>query len=110
MSLIYTVVFLGFFASALVAPVFSPLFLHPIHGGMLPATTSMATKALLLGMALAASRLGECFGSPIMGQLSDHYSRKQMLAIAMGVNVVGFAPAIRAFVANYCQGLAGRRA
>ena len=98
MSLICTVVFLGFFASALVAPVFSPLFLHPIHGGMLPATTSMATKALLLGMALAASRLGECFGSPIMGQLSDHYGRKQMLAITMGVNVVGYLTLAQAII------------
>ena len=98
MSLIYTVVFLGFFASALVAPVFSPLFLHPIHGGMLPATTSVATKALLLGMALAASRLGECFGSPILGQLSDHYGRKQMLAIAMAVNVVGYLTLAQAII------------
>jgi predicted MFS family arabinose efflux permease len=89
MSLIYTLVFLGFFASALVAPVFSPLFLHPIHGGMLSATTSVATKALLLGTVLAAGRLGEFFGSPILGQLSDRYGRKQVLAIAMGVTAAG---------------------
>ena len=89
MTLIYMLVFLGFFAGALVAPVLSPLFLHPEHGSMLPATASVAAKSFYLGVALAAGRLGEFFGSPLLGQLSDRYGRKRILAIAMAVTALG---------------------
>ena len=89
MGLIYAVVFLGFFAGALVAPILSPLFLHPDYGGILPASSSAATKAFYLGTVLAAIRSGEFLGSPILGQLSDRYGRKRILAIATTIGAVG---------------------
>ena len=91
MPLIYTLVFLGFFASALVSPVLSPMFLHPVEHGVLPAGTSIATRAFLLGLAMSMMRFGEFIGSPILGQISDRYGRKQVLAAAMGVTAVGNA-------------------
>jgi len=91
MPLIYTLVFLGFFASALVSPVLSPMFLHPVEHGVLPAGTSTAARAFLLGLAMSMMRLGEFIGSPILGQVSDRYGRKQVLAAAMGVTAVGNA-------------------
>ena len=89
MALIYILVFLGFFAGALVSPVMSPMFLHPQDHGVLSQETTPATRAFLLGLALAVFRLGEFFGSPILGQLSDRFGRKKILAAAMGVTAIG---------------------
>lgn len=89
MLLIYTLVFLGFLAGAIVSPVLSPLFLHPVDHAVLSDETSVATRAFLLGVAMAAFRLGEFLGSPILGQISDRYGRRKILAGAMGVTTVG---------------------
>ncbi|MCP4192597.1 MAG: MFS transporter [Planctomycetaceae bacterium] len=89
MPLIYSLVFLGFFAGALVSPVMSPMFLHPQEHGVLSHATSGATRAFLLGLAMAMIKLGEFFGSPILGQLSDHLGRKIVLAAAMAITAIG---------------------
>ena len=89
MPLIYLVVFLGFFASALVSPVLSPMFLHPQEHGVLASGTSAATRAFLLGVAMSMMRFGEFIGSPILGQVSDRVGRKQILAAAMIVTALG---------------------
>ena len=89
MALIYTLVFLGFFASALVSPILSPMFLHPTEHGVLDAGTSMATRAFLLGLALSMMRVGEFVGSPVLGQMSDRYGRRRILAVAMGITAAG---------------------
>ena len=89
MPLIYSLVFLGFFAGALVSPVMSPMFLHPQEHGVLSHDTSGATRAFLLGLAMAMIKLGEFFGSPILGQLSDHLGRKIVLAAAMAITAIG---------------------
>ena len=91
MLLIYAIVFLGFFASALVSPVLSPMFLHPADHGVLAAGTSGAERAFLLGVAMSMMRLGEFVGSPILGQISDRYGRKQVLAAAMALTALGNA-------------------
>ncbi|MDE0863803.1 MAG: MFS transporter [Rubripirellula sp.] len=91
MPLIYTLVFLGFFASALVSPVLSPMFLHPSEHGVLATGTSTATRAFLLGLAMSMMRLGEFIGSPILGQVSDRFGRKLVLAAAMAITAVGNA-------------------
>lgn len=87
--MIYLLVFLGFFASALLAPIYSPLFLHPEHGGMLSPAAATATKAFFLGVVLAAGRFGEFVGSPLLGRLSDRFGNRPVLAIAMAVTCAG---------------------
>jgi DHA1 family tetracycline resistance protein-like MFS transporter len=89
MPIIYILVFLGFFGGALVSPVLSPMFLHPVEHGVLPGGTSMAQRVFLLGVAMGMMRLGEFFGSPLLGRLSDRHGRRKVLAMAMGVTGIG---------------------
>ena len=89
MPIIYILVFLGFFGSALVSPVLSPMFLHPVEHGVLPNGTSMAQRVFLLGVAMGMMRLGEFFGSPLLGRLSDRHGRRNVLAAAMGITGLG---------------------
>ncbi|NCF38862.1 MAG: MFS transporter, partial [Planctomycetia bacterium] len=89
MPIIYILVFLGFFGGALVSPVLSPMFLHPVEHGVLPDGTSMAQRVFLLGVAMGMMRLGEFFGSPLLGRLSDRHGRRTVLAAAMGITGLG---------------------
>ena len=89
MPLIYTLVFLGFFAGALVSPVLAPMFLHPTGHGVLTGGTSIAMRTLLLGLALSIMRFGEFIGSPILGLISDRLGRKNVLAFAMAITAAG---------------------
>lgn len=89
MPIIYILVFLGFFGGALVSPVLSPMFLHPVEHGVLPDGTSMAQRVFLLGIAMGMMRLGEFFGSPLLGRLSDRHGRRTVLAAAMGITGLG---------------------
>ena len=89
MPIIYILVFLGFFGGALVSPVLSPMFLHPVEHGVLPDGTSMAQRVFLLGVAMGMMRLGEFFGSPLLGRLSDRHGRRNVLVAAMGITGLG---------------------
>ena len=89
MPLIYTLVFLGFFAGALVSPVLAPMFLHPTEHGVLTGGTSIAMRTLLLGLALSMMRFGEFIGSPILGLISDRLGRKNVLAFTMAITAAG---------------------
>lgn len=89
MPIICILVFLGFFGGALVSPVLSPMFLHPVEHGVLPDGTTMARRVLLLGVAMGMMRLGEFFGSPLLGRLSDRHGRRLVLAAAMAVTALG---------------------
>ena len=88
-AIIYALVFLGFFGGALVSPVLSPMFLHPVENGVLPDGTSVARRAFLLGVAMGMMRLGEFFGSPVLGRLSDRLGRRAVLAAALGITGLG---------------------
>ena len=87
----------------LVSPVLSPMFLHPQDHGVLSADTSPATRAFLLGVAMAVFRIGEFFGSPILGQIvrqiwpkkgsrgrDGHHGNLGNLAIAWSISVDQF--------------------
>lgn len=75
---ILLIVFLGFVGISMPYLIFPALFLNPAYT-ILPATWSESSRALLLGITLAAYPLGQFFGSPILGALSDDYGRKWLL-------------------------------
>jgi MFS transporter, DHA1 family, tetracycline resistance protein len=75
---ILTIVFLGFTGISIPYLIFPPLFLHPACS-FLPASWSESSRAIFLGITLAAYPLGQFIGFPILGALSDEYGRKRLL-------------------------------
>ncbi|HEV7738468.1 MAG TPA: MFS transporter [Chlamydiales bacterium] len=76
---ILTIVFLGFIGISMPYLIFPPLFVNPEYL-FLPVGWSDASRALFLGITLAAYPIGQFFGSPILGALSDDYGRKSLLS------------------------------
>lgn len=86
---LYAVIFLGFFGYALTITLFIPMVMAK-HGDLLAASTSTSVRALLSGLLLAMYPLGQFFGSPIIGSLSDHFGRKKTLIVSLVFCTLGF--------------------
>lgn len=82
----YLVIFIGFVGYSLMITVFTPMFMYG-HNGILPDVT-LNTRIIVLGIVLCLYPLGQFFGSPVLGALSDHYGRKPILMISLGVTTV----------------------
>ena len=80
--IILLIVLLGFIGNSISYPIFSPLFLHPAHGTIVPSTWEAQWRSLWLGITLMMYPLGQFVGSPILGALSDRYGRKIVLVIS----------------------------
>jgi MFS family permease len=65
----------------LVIPIFAALFNDP-HG-ILPASTSLATRNLLYALVISLPMFALLFGSPILGELSDRWGRKAVLLMSL---------------------------
>jgi DHA1 family tetracycline resistance protein-like MFS transporter len=84
---ILTIVFLGFLGISMPYVIFPALFLNPVYS-ILPASWGPSSRALFLGITLAAYPLGQFIGSPILGALSDDYGRKQLLSCSLLVSAI----------------------
>lgn len=84
---ILALVFLGFLGISIPYLIFPALFLNPAYS-ILSSDWSEASRALLLGVTLAAYPLGQFIGSPILGSLSDDYGRKRLLSGSLFVTAV----------------------
>jgi MFS family permease len=79
---LYLVVFVGFLGYSLMIAVFTPMILRN-DNGMLPASSSLAARSLVLGALLALYPLGQFIGSPILGALSDRHGRRPILIVSL---------------------------
>lgn len=86
---LFLVVFFGYVGFSLAFPIFSPMFLDPTHK-FFPADLSMRMRTTLLGFVLAAYPLGQFFGLPLLGQLSDCYGRKKVLSLSLIVSFFAY--------------------
>lgn len=84
---ILLIVFLGFVGISMPYLIFPSLFLKPANS-ILPADWGNASRAIFLGITLAAYPLGQFIGSPILGSLSDDYGRKRLLSASLIVSAV----------------------
>jgi DHA1 family tetracycline resistance protein-like MFS transporter len=87
---ILLIVFMGFVGTSIAYPIFPPLFLHPTDTSIVSMDWSIEARNIFLGIALAAFPLGQFFGSPILGGLSDKYHRKRVLILSLSGSVLGY--------------------
>lgn len=73
------IVFLGFLGISMPYLIFPAIFLNPDYSILSPDWSS-SSRALLLGVTLAAYPLGQFVGSPVLGALADDYGRKKLLS------------------------------
>lgn len=86
---LYAVIFLGFVGYALTITLFIPMLMDTAFP-LLPSDTTVATRASLSGLLLAMYPLGQFFGSPVIGNLSDHFGRKKVLLLSLIACCFGF--------------------
>lgn len=86
---LYAVIFLGFLGFALTITLFIPMLMDKQFSLLSPSLSS-SWRALLSGLLLAMYPLGQFVGSPIIGNLSDHFGRKKVLLISLLACALGF--------------------
>ncbi|HEX3734644.1 MAG TPA: MFS transporter [Solirubrobacterales bacterium] len=87
---LYLVVFIGFVGYSLMITVFTPLILAD-DGGLLPRSSSISERTLVLGALLALYPLAQFVGSPILGALSDRFGRRPVLLISLAASAGCYA-------------------
>ena len=86
---IFLVVFFGYVGFSLAFPIFTPMFLDVDHH-FLPANFPIEYRTVMLGCVLAAYPIGQFLGLPLLGELSDHYGRKNVLQVTLCVTFLAY--------------------
>jgi len=76
------VLFVGFLGLSIALPIFPPFFLDS-SSKMLPSIYSPSNRVILLGIMLSLYPLGQLFGAPLFGKLSDQIGRKKTLILSL---------------------------
>jgi DHA1 family tetracycline resistance protein-like MFS transporter len=84
------VVFIDSLGFGLVYPIFSVLLMNP-EQGFLPIHTSLAMRGWLFGLLVSGFCLGQFFGGPILGALSDYKGRKKILLLTLWIAACTYA-------------------
>jgi MFS transporter, DHA1 family, tetracycline resistance protein len=79
---ILLIVFFGFVGISLPYLIFPSLFLNHDFA-IIPPSWNDSSRAIFLGITLAAYPLGQFIGSPILGSLSDDFGRKKLLCASL---------------------------
>jgi len=87
---LYIVIFIGFLGYSLTITILTPLILNN-SGGVLDSLPIDADRLIVLGVVLALYPLGQFFGSPVLGSLSDRFGRKPVLLVSLFISTVGYA-------------------
>jgi len=82
-------VFIDTLGFGLVFPIFSPLIIGN-EGGMFSPEVSLAMRGMIFGLLVSSFCIGQFFGGPILGALSDRIGRKKVLLGSMWVAFAGY--------------------
>src|SRR3990167_7430536 len=82
-------IFIDSFSYFVVIPVLFELFFSA-HYGILPKSTTLATRDFLTGFTICLSTVAALIASPFVWNLSDKYGRKKTLLICLVTIISGF--------------------
>lgn len=83
-------VFIDSLGFGLVYPIFSVLLMSP-EQNFLPTHTSLALRGWLFGLLISGFCLGQFFGGPVLGALSDQKGRKKILMFTVWLATCTYA-------------------
>ncbi len=117
LGLLFFTVFLDLLGYGILIPVIPQLLANP-HSPfyLLPSNFSLDTGYIMLGFLIAVFPFGQFLATPILGQLSDRYGRKPILALSIfgtGLSYILFAIGIITknipllFISRFFDGLTG---
>lgn len=86
---IFFTVFLDLLGLGIIIPILPAVLIDP-RTGLLPFSTTFATRTLIFGFLIAAYPLAQFFSSPILGALADKHGRKKILTLSLLGTLVGY--------------------
>jgi len=87
---LYIVIFIGFVGYSLMITILTPMILGDT-GGILKSFPFETARTIALGIVLALYPLGQFFGSPVIGALSDGFGRRPVLLVSLVATIVLYA-------------------
>ncbi len=86
---LYIVIFIGFVGYSLTITILTPMVLE---GGelLLRSVPFRANPTIILGTVLAIYPIGQFFGAPVLGALSDRFGRKPILVTSLTITTLCF--------------------
>lgn len=98
---ILIVLFLSYLGFSMALPIFPSLFLSENPHPIVPQTLTIETRTLILGFLIATYPIGQFFGGPFLGKLSDSYGRKKILVYSLILTIPTYiASGLAIFYAN----------
>lgn len=82
------VILFAYVGFSLPLPILPGMFLDPVRTIIPNATLTM--RMILLGAVMASFPLGQFFGSPLLGHLSDQYGRKKVILFSLAGTTIGY--------------------
>jgi DHA1 family tetracycline resistance protein-like MFS transporter len=79
---IITTVFIDLLGFSIVIPILAPLLALPNISPILP-NTPFDQRLIIFGFLISSYAIAQFIGAPIIGQLSDRYGRKKLLAVSL---------------------------
>jgi MFS transporter, DHA1 family, tetracycline resistance protein len=97
-------VFLDSLGFGLVFPIFSPLIMNQSEGWLGP-ETSLAARGVIFSVMVCSFCLGQFFGGPLLGGLSDRQGRKKILLMSIWLHFFSYLLTAGCLAAQSVAGL-----